>query len=628
MKKIFFIVMLLFWVVSSSSANNKEIITNYDVSMYLRNDGSATVTENITVISLGRKIHHGIYRDYFLVYKDENGNKRKYSIKIMSVERDGRKEPFHIASNSNGIRLYIGSKDKIIPPGKYNYQIKVKFNNVINFFKDYDSLYYNVTGDKWQFDILKTTFVLYSPDKCSNNSLLDFDGYTGAYGSKKKEYISKLYDKCNVVYESNKRFYMPGDGLTVLIKWNKGVFKKKSTAELFYDQIKENIILIVGMLIIFLYYFIAWLIVGKDPEKGIIIPEYKSPENLSPSAIRFIKRMGYDKKTLTVLIMSLATKGYLRIYEDDGNYTLEKIGEKNTEQLPVDERSIYENLFKTGEILEIDRKNSHVLLTSQSILTKILSKEYKGKYFFSNELYFLAGLLFSFGLLFYTFKNIQAISEEIIFLSVWLLLWSTGLVLMFIAAKGIIKKSLNSPSKIMGVYNVVSYMVILLGFTSAEIMVISKYAEIVTLAIPVYLFYIVTINILFYFLLKAPTKKGRKIMDKIEGFKLYLSVAEEDRLEEMTEKTKPQELFEKFLPYAAALDVENKWIDKFDAKLAALSVGEKSYSPSWYRGTSSFNSSLFVTGLSSSMSSSMSTSSSSGGGFSGGGGGGGGGGGW
>ena len=34
------------------------------------------------------------------------------------------------------------------------------------------------------------------------------------------------------------------------------------------------------------------------------------------------------------------------------------------------------------------------------------------------------------------------------------------------------------------------------------------------------------VNALFYHLLKAPTLSGRKIMDQIEGFKLYLSVAE------------------------------------------------------------------------------------------------------
>ena len=47
------------------------------------------------------------------------------------------------------------------------------------------------------------------------------------------------------------------------------------------------------------------------------------------------------------------------------------------------------------------------------------------------------------------------------------------------------------------------------------------------------IFIIVLLNILFYHLMKAPTIKGRRTMDQIEGLKLYLSVAEKDRLNQL-----------------------------------------------------------------------------------------------
>ena len=59
--------------------------------------------------------------------------------------------------------------------------------------------------------------------------------------------------------------------------------------------------------------------------------------------------------------------------------------------------------------------------------------------------------------------------------------------------------------------------------------------------------------------LQSATREGRKIMDQIEGFRQYLNVAEEDRLEYLNPPKKTPELFEKFLPYAIALDVENSW---------------------------------------------------------------------
>ena len=39
---------------------------------------------------------------------------------------------------------------------------------------------------------------------------------------------------------------------------------------------------------------------------------------------------------------------------------------------------------------------------------------------------------------------------------------------------------------------------------------------------------IIGINLLFAWLIKAPTLYGRKIMDEIEGLKMYLSIAEKD----------------------------------------------------------------------------------------------------
>ena len=95
--------------------------------------------------------------------------------------------------------------------------------------------------------------------------------------------------------------------------------------------------------------------------------------------------------------------------------------------------------------------------------------------------------------------------------------------------------------------------------------------------------------------------------------------------------------FEKYLPYALALDVENEWNDKFADVLKKAGV-DQDYSPSWYSGTSwnKLGSAGLVSSLGASFSSAISSSStapgsssgSGGGGSSGGGGGGGGGGGW
>jgi uncharacterized membrane protein len=148
---------------------------------------------------------------------------------------------------------------------------------------------------------------------------------------------------------------------------------------------------------------------------------------------------------------------------------------------------------------------------------------------------------------------------------------------------------------------------------------------------------IIFVNALFHHLLKAPTLSGRRLMDEIEGFRLYLSVAEQERLNILNPPEKTPELFEKYLPYALALDVEHEWSEQFASVLAAV-ASDGGYRPSWYTGRSwrtrdmsGFASSLgksFTGAISSASTAPGSSSGSGGGGSSGGGGGGGGGGGW
>ena len=128
------------------------------------------------------------------------------------------------------------------------------------------------------------------------------------------------------------------------------------------------------------------------------------------------------------------------------------------------------------------------------------------------------------------------------------------------------------------------------------------------------------------------------MLDQLEGFRLYMTTAEEERLKVLHPPEKTPELFERYLPYAMALDCENEWNNKFAAVLAAAAAAGAAGAAvgGWYYGPGSFSSRDFGGDLGSSLSSAISSSGvapgsssgSGGGGSSGGGGGGGGGSGW
>jgi uncharacterized membrane protein YgcG len=147
----------------------------------------------------------------------------------------------------------------------------------------------------------------------------------------------------------------------------------------------------------------------------------------------------------------------------------------------------------------------------------------------------------------------------------------------------------------------------------------------------------IPLHLLFFWLLHQPTVLGREMMDKLEGFKLYLEVAEKDDLNIKHPPQLTPELFEEYLPYAIALGVEVAWSKKFALLFADMKAEQRlQYQPHWYIGIfdaarlSAFTKSIgsgFDSAISSATTVPGSSSGAGGGGFSGGGGGGGGGGG-
>ena len=76
------------------------------------------------------------------------------------------------------------------------------------------------------------------------------------------------------------------------------------------------------------------------------------------------------------------------------------------------------------------------------------------------------------------------------------------------------------------------------------------------------------------------------MLDRIAGFKQYLSITERERLDRMTPPEDTPELFERYLPYAIALGVENRWADRFAGVLAAAAAqGQQGFA--WYSGSGS-----------------------------------------
>jgi uncharacterized membrane protein YgcG len=606
-----------------------ERIRNFRSYIVVHADATMTVTETITVQSAGRKIRRGILRDFPTIYQDRMGNRVKVGFQVQEVLRDGRPESFHTEPVGNGVRIYIGKADILLQPGIYTYTITYQTNRQLGFFQDYDELYWNVTGNGWTFPIDAAEAVIELP---SGARILQHAGYTGFQGDRGQDFVAQPGDH-DIIFETT-RGLAPKEGLTVAVAWPKGVVQMPSIQEKMGYVLQDNLstgISLLWLLIVGGFYLVAWLRVGRDPAKGTIIPLFSPPKNMTPPAVRFLTRMGFDHKAFAAAVVDMGVRGYLQIKEDGGDYTL--IRQSAATSLPSPEERVAAKLFAGGSTLKLESDNHAPISEAIDALRENLQKEFDKVYLISNTGYLGVGIvltLMAMGSVIFTAPDKAAAG----FATLWLSVWTVGCA----AAAVMVYRQWQDARNFGRIVGAVGITLFALPFFIGEIFGTIMIGTEISLPPALTLPGMAFLNVLFYHLLKAPTLMGRKVMDQIEGFKMYLSVAEKDRLNLLNPPEKTPELFERYLPYALALDVENKWSEQFTKVLAQAQVEGRPYSPSWYTGrswdvsgASRFSDSLgstFASAISSSSSAPGSSSGSGGGGSSGGGGGGGGGSGW
>ena len=332
MKRILLILLVLF--PRLVFAEGGERILSYDSFIKVKPAGDMTVTETIKVVCEGNQIKHGIYRDFPTRYKDEYGNTVKVAFEVQAVLKDGRPEPWWTEDKDNGVRVYVGSKDVTLEPGEYTYALTYRTDRQLGFFEKHDELYWNVTGNAWEFPIEKVTATVELPPGAE---VLSTEAYTGLSGEKGTDFTAGRDNQGRAVF-STTRPLNPQEGLTIVVMWPKGFVQEPTRAEktkAFFADNGSTAAGAAGIVVLLIYYLFTWLKIGKDPEKGVIIPLYEAPKGFSPAAVRYVMRMGFDDKAFAAAVVNMAVKGYITIDEDaNGEYTLTRKGQDYQRAFP------------------------------------------------------------------------------------------------------------------------------------------------------------------------------------------------------------------------------------------------------------------------------------------------------
>lgn len=618
----------LLLLIATLPAAAQERISSFSAAVTLRTDGSVEVVETIDVFAFGIDIRRGIFRDIPVTLVNDDNSRIRSDLRVVSVSRDGQTEPYSLETPAVGFkRIRIGDPDVLLTRGQHRYVIRYTMSRMARQFEDHDELYWNATGNFWDFEIAESVASVTLPEGAV---IRDLRAFTGRLGSTESSATITRRSDTSAIFRTT-RSLGPQEGLTFAVSFQKGILDAPtSSRELAWwlSDHRDTIGPFAAVLLVALYYMLSWSAVGRDPAKGTIIPLFHPPKGFSPSLVHYVHRMGWEKTgwtAFTAAIFDLGVKGLVKIDNTASKLAVVATGEKDN-RLPAGEKLVFDYVA-LKRIVTIDKSTGPRINEVRASFIKAIESENREVYFRNNAIFVVLGMAGS-ALLLLLLVVFELLNIEFLVFAIF-----AGIILGVLSSA---IQTFRSGSALQKVFVAIWFGVIGFnfisgtGFALTDLRIDTPFIAAAS---------IVLLNVLFAVLMRAPTVQGRKVMDQIDGFKMYLETAEKNRLNMRGEPRMTVERFETILPYAIALGVEEPWSDHFEGELARNAVeGVKGgyqprfYSGSW-SGTGNFSRAVSTTaGAVSAAMVAAQPSRSSGSGFSGGGGsgggGGGGGGGW
>ncbi len=535
-----------------------EHIVSFDTSMTINSDASVRVIEEIEY-DFGQQKRRGIYREIPYKYKARGGN---FSLNISDIiVRDSKQDnPKTKVTRSNGrVVIRVGDENVFIN-GRETYTIGYTVKRAINFFDQHDELYWNVTGDEWKVPIMQSSAVVQFEEGLGvvNSESIKNDCFVGRYGSNEKCSWVIAEDRDGVL---RARPLAPGEGFTIVTGFPKGIVEKPDLHSMFISFLRDNLILFLPFACVF-FMGAYWYRHGRDPE----IPEGKSvvarweiPEiagkKLSPFEIGIIVDEKAHRKDISSIFISLAIRGYFVIERIEKNGFLGKEDYKllRRKEWKRDESlREYERVFLDGVFGK--KKNADEIVQYMREQYTVLSKTPKDKRIEkSQENYekFIAPGGYEDEVMLSSLKNVFYKSIEKI----------TEMGYIAVTEDGVFVKN---PTKVRWMYYLGAIVVffILMFFVG----------RVIGAAVGIIGFGSIIASLLvvaaFGRFMPRKTTEGVRVYQQILGLKKYLE-ASEKRPIAMTQSPhseyfKSSATFEKYLPYAMVLGVEDEWAQQFE----------------------------------------------------------------
>ena len=478
-------------------------ISDFQDTITVAQDGSAVVTEHITLVFEGE--FHGIHRTIPIAYPGPNGTNYELWLTVTSVTDGSGGKLKYDSSTANGARdLMIYIPDAV--DATRTVEIVYRVRNGTRFFLSHDEFYWNVTGNDWPVAIDHAAATVRFPISAAGS--LSAQAFTGVYGSTQRDATSKV-NGAETQFETRSPLPLRG-GLTVAVYIPKEILKEPNALTKFFWFIGGNpvvflpFVTLAGM-------FALWWYMGRDPDPGVsVAPMYEPPAGITPAEAGTLLDDTIHPRDITSTIVDLAVRGYIKIEETaekvllftHKDYVFHLL--KPRDQWDADprvalaphEQVMLENIFAGGNDTRLSSLKNRFYTAIPVIRQDIMAALKK--------------------------KGIYRLDPE--------------------SANGY---SVGAAIAILAPFGLLQYLGWANFFNSALLLVV---------CIPVS----AAIWWLFARVMTAKTVQGGRVHVAVLGFQEFMNRVDAERL-----KIMPPTTFEKFLPYAMALGVEHHWAQAF-----------------------------------------------------------------
>ena len=457
--------------------------------------------------------YHGIYRDIPIEYPGPHGSNYTLFLKVTNVlDGQGHKLKYESSVHDGYRHLKIYIPDAV--DATRTVSILYTMTNAVRWFDDHDELYWNVTGNDWPVPIDSASAIIVFPSGAAGN--LQAQAFTGVYGS--GEHDAEVLVMGNGVRVTTNDQLSMREGLTVDVYISKGVLVEPSgfTKAMWFLRSNPVVLLPLWALVVMFFF---WWTKGRDPKADIsVAPMYEPPKDMTPAEVGSLMEDAVHPRDITSTLVDLAVKGYLKIEETE------------SKTLVFSHRDYtFHSLQPPGSWSSL-AAHERVMLKHMfpADATQIRLSDLRNQFYVA----------------------IPTIKEDI---------------LAELRGKGMYSVDPDSAHA----YVLVGVILTLLPFGIAQLLGVDM-LDSPGLLVASGLIALVIV-FLFARIMTAKSLKGVRTKVEILGFQEFINRVDADRLKRM-----PPDTFEKFLPYAMALGIENRWAKAFQ--------GIVQNPPAWYVG--------------------------------------------